>query len=235
MLGLCLRVEVNKSQMTQACQSQTQTPPTPHPPAKNLNIYFAKLGKNSGKVQMSESSAPSSGRSWNSTGRTLLVTTCLFVVFFCSRRGRPKASQLGKRSNSIKRNVNAPVIKRGWLYKQDSTGMKLWKKRWFVLCDMCLFYYRDDKEDNVLGSILLPSFHISMLSVDDHISRKYAFKVHDLLLLYNVTTASATHSNMRTYYFCSDTAKDSESWMQVMTDAALVHTEPLRRSAAERL
>ncbi|KAF3859091.1 hypothetical protein F7725_021490 [Dissostichus mawsoni] len=59
----------------------------------------------------------------------------------------------------------------------DSTGMKLWKKRWFVLCDMCLFYYRDDKEDSILGSILLPSFHVSMLSVDDHISRKYAFKV----------------------------------------------------------
>lgn len=25
---------------------------------------------------------------------------------------------------------------------QDSTGMKLWKKRWFVLSDLCLFYYR---------------------------------------------------------------------------------------------
>lgn len=35
----------------------------------------------------------------------------------------------------------------------------------------------DEKEEGILGSILLPSFHISMLSVDDHISRKYAFKV----------------------------------------------------------
>lgn len=34
---------------------------------------------------------------------------------------------------------------------------------------------------------------------------------------------------MRTYYFCTDTAKDMESWMKVMTDAALVHTEPIRR------
>ncbi|KAJ8006749.1 hypothetical protein DPEC_G00110450 [Dallia pectoralis] len=93
--------------------------------------------------------------------------------------------------------------------------MKLWKKRWFVLSDMCLFYYRDEKEEGILGSILLPSFHISMLSVDDHISRKYAFK--------------ATHPNMRTYYFCTDTVKDMESWMKVMTDAALVHTEPIRR------
>lgn len=40
-----------------------------------------------------------------------------------------------------------------------------------------VFLGADEKEDSILGSILLPSFHISMLSVDDHISRKYAFKV----------------------------------------------------------
>nr|XP_046249559.1 pleckstrin homology domain-containing family A member 5 isoform X4 [Scatophagus argus] len=137
-----------------------------------------------------------------------------------SPAGRPsrpskKVHNFGKRSNSIRRNPSAPVIKRNWLYKQDSTGMKLWKKRWFVLSDLCLFYYRDEKEEGILGSILLPSFHISMLSVDDHINRKYAFK--------------ATHPNMRTYYFCTDTAKEMESWMKVMTDAALVQAEPVKR------
>ena len=34
---------------------------------------------------------------------------------------------------------------------------------------------------------------------------------------------------MRTYYFSTDNAKDMESWMKVMTDAALVHTEPITR------
>nr|XP_043892967.1 pleckstrin homology domain-containing family A member 5-like isoform X5 [Solea senegalensis] len=137
-----------------------------------------------------------------------------------SPAGRPsrpskKIHNFGKRSNSIRRNPGAPVVKKNWLYKQDSTGMKLWKKRWFVLSDMCLFYYRDEKEEGILGSILLPSFHVSMLSVDDHINRKYAFK--------------ATHPNMRTYYFCTDTAMEMESWMKVMTDAALVHSDPVKR------
>ncbi|XP_053364197.1 pleckstrin homology domain-containing family A member 5 isoform X9 [Clarias gariepinus] len=134
-----------------------------------------------------------------------------------TRQSRPskKVHNFGKRSHSIKRNPNAPVIRRNWLYKQDSTGMKMWKKRWFVLSDMCLFYYKDEKEEGILGSILLPSFHISMLSVDDHISKKYAFK--------------ATHPNMRTYYFCTDTAKEMESWIKVMTDATLVHSEPIKR------
>ncbi|KAM4712033.1 pleckstrin homology domain-containing family A member 5 isoform 11-T11 [Anableps anableps] len=143
------------------------------------------------------------------------VTTLTTTSSMRPSRSSKKVHNFGKRSNSIKRNLNAPVVKRNWLYKQDSTGMKLWKKRWFVLSDMCLFYYRDEKEESILGSILLPSFHISMLSVDDHISKRYAFK--------------ATHPNMRTYYFCTDTAKEMESWMKVMTDAALVHTEPVRR------
>ncbi|KAL0968711.1 hypothetical protein UPYG_G00270630 [Umbra pygmaea] len=132
-----------------------------------------------------------------------------------SRSSSKKIHNFGKRSNSIRRNPNATVIKSNWLYKQDSTGMKLWKKRWFVLSEMCLYYYRDEKEEGILGSILLPSFHVSMLSVDDHINRKYAFK--------------ATHPNMRTYYFCTDSAKEMESWMKVMTDAALVHSDPAKR------
>ncbi|XP_074907442.1 pleckstrin homology domain-containing family A member 5 isoform X6 [Buteo buteo] len=130
-------------------------------------------------------------------------------------RSSKKVHNFGKRSNSIKRNPNAPVVRRGWLYKQDSTGMKLWKKRWFVLSDLCLFYYRDEKEEGILGSILLPSFQISVLSAEDHINRKYAFK--------------AAHPNMRTYYFCTDTGKEMELWMKAMTDAALVQTEPVKR------
>uniref|UniRef100_A0A8C6FU59 PH domain-containing protein n=1 Tax=Moschus moschiferus TaxID=68415 RepID=A0A8C6FU59_MOSMO len=120
-------------------------------------------------------------------------------------RASKKVHNFGKRSNSIKRNPNAP----------DSTGMKLWKKRWFVLSDLCLFYYRDEKEEGILGSILLPSFQIALLTSEDHINRKYAFK--------------AAHPNMRTYYFCTDTGKEMELWMKAMLDAALVQTEPMKR------
>ncbi|KAM3587889.1 uncharacterized protein V6R79_016343 [Siganus canaliculatus] len=168
---------------------------------------------------MSEASNYTGGSDYStfpgSPATTVTTATTTSTSSTRPSRSSKKVHNFGKRSNSIKRNPNAPVVKSNWLYKQDSTGMKLWKKRWFVLSDMCLFYYRDEKEDNILGSILLPSFHISMLSVDDHISKKYAFK--------------ATHPNMRTYYFCTDTAKEMESWMKVMTDAALVHTEPVRR------
>ncbi|XP_018417906.1 PREDICTED: pleckstrin homology domain-containing family A member 5 isoform X6 [Nanorana parkeri] len=137
-----------------------------------------------------------------------------------SSRASGKVHNFGKRSNSIKRNPNAPVIMRGWLYKKANSGMKLWKKRWFILSDLCLFYYRDEKEEGVLGSILLPSFQISMITLEDHINRSYAFK--------------ATHSNMRTYYFCTDTSKEMELWMRAMIGASLVHSEPTKRENAAK-
>ncbi|XP_067860842.1 pleckstrin homology domain-containing family A member 5 isoform X1 [Heptranchias perlo] len=149
---------------------------------------------------------------------TMASEMALLPMSPAGRSSRPskKIHNFGKRSNSIKRNTNAPVIKRGWLYKQDSTGMKLWKKRWFVLADLCLFYYRDEKEEGILGSILLPSFKVAPVTPEDHINRKYAFK--------------AAHPNMRTYYFYTETAKEMESWMKAMIEAALVQTEPVKRT-----
>lgn len=79
----------------------------------------------------------------------------------------------GKRCQSAKRDPNCPVVIRGWLNKkvlllrtvtnsilskmavwlthhpfthvQDSAGLKLWKRRWFVLSNYCLFYYKGNK------------------------------------------------------------------------------------------
>ncbi|KAG7271141.1 hypothetical protein CRUP_017764 [Coryphaenoides rupestris] len=50
-------------------------------------------------------------------------------------RGSGKVHSFGKRDHAIKRNLNIPVVVRGWLYKQDSSGMRLWKRKWFVFAD----------------------------------------------------------------------------------------------------
>lgn len=49
------------------------------------------------------------------------------------------------RSPVAKRPPKAPVTMQGWLYKQGSEGLMLWKKRWFVLSEYCLFYYKGNK------------------------------------------------------------------------------------------
>uniref|UniRef100_A0A668AV70 Pleckstrin homology domain containing A7 n=1 Tax=Myripristis murdjan TaxID=586833 RepID=A0A668AV70_9TELE len=123
-------------------------------------------------------------------------------------RATGKVHSFGKRDHAIKRNLNIPVVVRGWLYKQDSSGMRLWKRKWFVLSDYCLFYYKDSREETVLGSIPLPSYVIAPVEPDDHISRKYAFK--------------AEHCGMRTYFFSADTQEDMNGWIRAMNQAALM-------------
>lgn len=34
---------------------------------------------------------------------------------------------------------------------QDSSGMRLWKRKWFVLSEFCLFYYKGDKRHSPLS------------------------------------------------------------------------------------
>ncbi|XP_076970240.1 pleckstrin homology domain-containing family A member 7 isoform X2 [Tamandua tetradactyla] len=146
-----------------------------------------------------------------------------------------KVHSFGKRDHAIRRNPSVPVVVRGWLHKQDSTGMRLWKRRWFVLADYCLFYYKDSREEVVLGSIPLPSYVISPVAPEDRISRKYSFKaVHTGMraLIYNSSTVGpqAEHSGMRTYYFSADTQEDMNAWVRAMNQAAQV----LSRSSLKR-
>ncbi|XP_032976223.1 pleckstrin homology domain-containing family A member 7 isoform X3 [Rhinolophus ferrumequinum] len=146
-----------------------------------------------------------------------------------------KVHSFGKRDQAIQRNPNVPVVVRGWLHKQDSSGMRLWKRRWFVLADYCLFYYKDSREEVVLGSIPLPSYVISPVGPEDRISRKYSFKaVHTGMraLIYHSSFrgSQAEQSGMRTYYFSADTLEDMNAWIRAMNQAAQV----LSRSSLKR-
>uniref|UniRef100_A0A8C1MSL0 Pleckstrin homology domain containing, family A member 7b n=1 Tax=Cyprinus carpio TaxID=7962 RepID=A0A8C1MSL0_CYPCA len=148
-----------------------------------------------------------------------------------------KVHCFGKRDHSIKRNPNVPVVVRGWLYKQDSSGMRLWKRKWFVLSDYCLFYYKDSREETVLGSIPLPSYVISPVGPEDHISRKYAFKACHTGMrsyIYNKNSligSQAEHCGMRTYFFSADTQEDMNGWIRAMNQAALMQSHVVKRSS----
>ncbi|KAL7992152.1 hypothetical protein Chor_016408 [Crotalus horridus] len=115
--------------------------------------------------------------------------------------------------------------------------MRLWKRRWFVLADYCLFYYKDSREEFVLGSIPLPSYVISSVGPEEHINRKYSFKaVHTGMRAYiynksSVIGSQAEHSGMRTYYFSADTQEDMNDWIHAMNQAALMqsHFSPKRQ------
>ncbi|XP_068801027.1 pleckstrin homology domain-containing family A member 7 isoform X3 [Struthio camelus] len=152
-----------------------------------------------------------------------------------------KVHSFGKREQAIRRNPNVPVIVRGWLHKQDSSGMRLWKRRWFVLADYCLFYYKDSREESVLGSIPLPSYVVSPVGPEDRINRKFSFKaVHTGMRAYiynknSVIGSQAEHSGMRTYYFSADTQEDMNGWIRAMNQAALMQTHSSLKRETEKV
>ncbi|XP_078022950.1 pleckstrin homology domain-containing family A member 6 isoform X8 [Epinephelus lanceolatus] len=148
------------------------------------------------------------------------------------------AATFGKRSNSMRRNPKAEVNKQGWLCKQASSGVKQWNKRWFVLTDRCLFYYKDEKEDTVLGSLPLPSFRIGEVEPSDNITRKFSFKVRlhkeegedGELKGPVVFCMQAEHTGTRTYYFSADSREEQEEWIKAMSRAAEVQSQPAQRT-----
>lgn len=104
-----------------------------------------------------------------------------------------------------KRPTTASVTLSGWLYKQGSDGLKVWRKRWFVLAEYCLYYYKGPEEDKVLGAILLPSYKVSACLPEDKIYRKYAFKCE--------------HTNMRTYWLAAENIETMINWVKALAAA----------------
>ncbi|XP_046897273.1 pleckstrin homology domain-containing family A member 7 isoform X7 [Hypomesus transpacificus] len=178
---------------------------------------------------------PPSMVSESSTAVTSTVVDTISASKAHGHRSAGKVHSFGKREQAIKRNPNVPVVVRGWLYKQDSSGMRLWKRKWFVLSDFCLFYYKDSREETVLGSIPMPSYVIAPVEPDDHISRKYAFKASHTGMrsyIYNknsVIGSQAEHGGMRTYYFSADTQEDMNGWIRAMNQAALMQSHAVKR------
>ncbi|CAH7457728.1 Plekha4 [Phodopus roborovskii] len=131
-----------------------------------------------------------------------------------------KVHAFGKRNNALRRDPNLPVHIRGWLHKQDSSGLRLWKRRWFVLSGHCLFYYKDSREGSVLGSVLLPSYSVRPDGPGAPRGRRFTF--------------TAEHPGMRTYVLAADTLEDLRGWLRALGRASRAEGEDcgLSRSPA---
>ncbi|CAL1528950.1 unnamed protein product [Lymnaea stagnalis] len=95
----------------------------------------------------------------------------------------------------------------GWLYKKkqkSGTLSKHWDKRWCVLKDGHLFYYKHKDDQKAEGVIVLPAFFVS--PAPNLKTKKFAFKIH------NGGTA---------FYFASERQDDMGKWMNKMGLAAI--------------
>ncbi|XP_053305718.1 pleckstrin homology domain-containing family A member 7 [Spea bombifrons] len=200
--------------------------------------FDLREGENSLASHKQMNQRPSSMVSETSTAVT--TSTAEARAFPKAPKSSNRVYSFGKRDQSIKRNPDVPVVVRGWLYKQDSSGMRLWKRRWFLLSDYCLFYYKDSREEAVLGSIPLPGYAISPVVPEDRINRKYSFKaVHNGMRAYiqqkrSIIGSHQDQDGMRTYYFGAETQEDMNGWIQAMNQAAQMQaTEATKRNSEE--
>uniref|UniRef100_A0A182UB54 PH domain-containing protein n=1 Tax=Anopheles melas TaxID=34690 RepID=A0A182UB54_9DIPT len=108
------------------------------------------------------------------------------------------------KSPVTRRPANAPVTLAGWLYKQGSDGLKVWRRRWFVLSEYVLYYYKGQEEEKLLGTVLLPSYKVSACFPEDKIYRKFAFKCE--------------HANMRTFVFAAESGESMSQWSHGSND-----------------
>ncbi|XP_074462895.1 uncharacterized protein LOC141750877 isoform X2 [Larus michahellis] len=113
-------------------------------------------------------------------------------------RAVPRVHAFGKGGQALRRDPRAPPVMRGWLHKQDSSGLRLWKRRWFVLVDLCLYYYRDSSEQRVRGGLPLPGYEIRILPPAPRPPR-FLF--------------TAEHPGMRTYCLGAETPEELNAWV----------------------
>uniref|UniRef100_W5LXV8 PH domain-containing protein n=1 Tax=Lepisosteus oculatus TaxID=7918 RepID=W5LXV8_LEPOC len=151
-----------------------------------------------------------------------------------SKASVSKVHSFGKRGLSVKRDPNCPVIIRGWLYKQDSSGLKLWKRRWFVLSDYCLFYYRDCPPVCPPVSQCLsvhPSVHSLWVSSSVCLNRPVVFAVIQLVLMENIWARESHDSVLglglaETHSYSSHSHSHSHSHIQLtLTLTHTAHTQ----------
>ncbi|XP_061182899.1 uncharacterized protein LOC133191188 [Saccostrea echinata] len=102
------------------------------------------------------------------------------------------------------RNSQTPVLS-GYMYKQsNSTFVKNWRRRYFVLrYDNCLYYYKGEQDPDPLGAFPLLNYIVSKHTDS---SKGHCFK--------------AEKFGARTYYFIPDSREEMIKWISALNEAA---------------
>ncbi|NXX83963.1 PKHA2 protein, partial [Urocolius indicus] len=109
-------------------------------------------------------------------------------------------------TSATKPPAGPPVLKSGYCVKQGNVR-KSWKRRYFVLDEFSISYYKCDQDKEPLRSILLK---------DVCKTHECLVKSGDLLMrdnLFEIVTSS------RTFYVQADSPEEMHSWIQAITGA----------------
>lgn len=101
----------------------------------------------------------------------------------------------------------------GWLMKQGEY-IKTWRRRWFVLKQGKLFWFKSDvvTPDSVPRGVIEVHRCLSIKGAEDTINKPHSFEL------------STTTDNM---FFIADTEKEKEDWINAVGRAIVRHSKSL--------
>lgn len=107
-------------------------------------------------------------------------------------------------------------IRSGWLYKRGKR--KTWKKRWFVLRDSQLVYYKDDKEYKPKDIISTADIMAVAMLTDQHKPNHFAF-----------------FTPSKNYNLRADSTQDAEAWVEKLKQSLEYASQHVLSSSFQRL
>ncbi|XP_073774372.1 pleckstrin homology domain-containing family A member 1 isoform X2 [Danio rerio] len=116
-------------------------------------------------------------------------------------------------------NQDQSVIKTGYCVKQGAV-MKNWKRRYFMLDDNALSYFKTDMEREPLKVILLKE-----------VNKVQECKQSDLMMRDNLFELVTT---TRTFYIQSDSPEEMHGWIKAISGAIVAQRGPGRSAASMR-
>eukprot|EP00049_Salpingoeca_infusionum_P014239 m.266140 g.266140 ORF g.266140 m.266140 type:complete len:954 (-) comp15627_c0_seq52:1144-4005(-) len=101
----------------------------------------------------------------------------------------------------------------GYLIKQGGSGItpKNWRKRWFVLKDGTVYYYKTPYDDAALGYFTLHGYMIMPPQPGKRMHNKFGFKIF--------------RDGYRTFYLCAESAEDMKRWMNALSLASIQYQD----------
>lgn len=107
-------------------------------------------------------------------------------------------------------------VKEGWLCKQGGR-VKNWKRRWFILNDNCLYYFRYTTDKEPKG--IIPLENVQVREVTASGSKPHCFEIHsngnDVIKACKTDSEGKVVEGKHTVYrMYAQTAEDKDDWMK---------------------
>ncbi|KAG0028843.1 hypothetical protein BGZ81_004384 [Podila clonocystis] len=114
---------------------------------------------------------------------------------------------LFQQERQLREIVDERMVLEDWLFKRSSSLQLVWKKRWCVLRDDCLFYYSSNTDTKPLGVLHLADFSILTTGADLSRKSKHAFRL---------SAAESIPHESQHHLFHTETTSSLDSWVEAI-------------------